>query len=265
MTPTDTTHVLVHGRRLKVSVRPGEGIPLVLCNGFGANLELLTPFVEALDPTIPVVRFDVPGIGGSELPWVPYTLMSLACSLGDVLTQLGFDQVDVLGFSWGGGLAQQFALQNPRRCRRLVLVSTSAGWTMVPGDPRAALAMATPKGVRRLARFSIAGPVFGGAARRDPEVARRIYAAQDASTAGMLLQLTAATGWSSLPFLPLLRQQVLVLAGRDDPITPLVNSQILHAALRRSELEVFDEGHLGLVVLADELAARVADFVRPAG
>lgn len=265
MTPTTetTTHVLVHGRRLKVSVRPGEGIPLVLCHGFGTSMELFDPFVEALDSSIPVVRFDAPGMGGSQLPRAPYTIASLARSLGRVLTELGLDRVDVLGMSWGGGLAQQFALQNPKRCRRLVLVSTSTGWTMVPGDPRAGVALSIPRSWRRLAGFSSAGPLFGGAIRRDPDIARRIYATHRVTARGSLLQLTAATGWTSLPFLPMLRQQTLILAGTDDPITPLANARILHAGLPHSELVTFDDGHLGLVVLADELSARIARFVRP--
>ena len=56
--------------------------------------------------------------------------------LGRVLSKLGIGVVDVLGLSWGGALAQQFAFQNPRRCRRLVLVATGTGVLMVPGSPK---------------------------------------------------------------------------------------------------------------------------------
>ena len=58
--------VAVGGQQLRVAVRPGDGArtPLVLANGIGASLELLQPFVDALDPSIEVVRFDVPGVGG---------------------------------------------------------------------------------------------------------------------------------------------------------------------------------------------------------
>ena len=66
--------VRVLGHDVRVAVRPGTapGPPLVLCNGIGASLDLLQPFVDEVDPRIEVVRFDVPGVGGSPAPKVPY-------------------------------------------------------------------------------------------------------------------------------------------------------------------------------------------------
>src|SRR5258708_5846497 len=114
------------------------------CNGIGASLELLQPFVDALDPRREVVRFDMPGIGGSPAPVVPYHLWTLAPLLSGLLDQLGHQQADVLGVSWGGGLARQFAVRCPSPVPRLVLVATSPGALMVPGHPRALLRMLTP-------------------------------------------------------------------------------------------------------------------------
>ena len=131
--------VRVLGHDVRVAVRPGTepGPPLVLCNGIGASLDLLQPFVDEIDPRIAVVRFDVPGVGGSPMPKVPYNFALLAWLVGRLLDRLGYDRFDVLGISWGGGLAQQLAFQYPRRCRRLVLVSTGTGSLMVPGPPAA--------------------------------------------------------------------------------------------------------------------------------
>jgi pimeloyl-ACP methyl ester carboxylesterase len=125
-------YVNAGGQRIRVNVRWGSGVPLVLCNGIGASLEVLDPLVEQLSCT--VVRFDVPGTGGSRTSPAPYGFPYLAWVLGRVLSRLGFGVVDVLGLSWGGALAQQFAFQNPRRCRRLVLVATGTGALMVPGS-----------------------------------------------------------------------------------------------------------------------------------
>jgi pimeloyl-ACP methyl ester carboxylesterase len=94
---------------------------------------VLQQFVDALDPAIEVIRFDVPGTGGSPAPLIPYLFSSNARLVTQMLDQLGYSQVDVLGISWGGGLAQQFAYQYPERCRRLILVSTGTGALMVPG------------------------------------------------------------------------------------------------------------------------------------
>lgn len=255
----------VCGRRVRVAVREGEGVPLLLCNGIGASLEALQPFVDALDPSIPVIRFDVPGIGGSELPTAPYNLVMLAHQLGTVLDELGVDRIDVLGISWGGGLAQQFALQNPRRCRRLVLVSTATGALMIPAHPRVLRRMATPRRYRDAAyAASIASTIYGGRVRQEPQLAQRILDrhAPMGPGRGYLLQLLAAAGWTSLPLLPLIRQHTLLLMGDDDPIIPLVNGRIMARLLPHARLHVFHDGHLGLMTQADDLAPRVAHFLR---
>jgi pimeloyl-ACP methyl ester carboxylesterase len=165
----------IGGRVLRVAVREGDPAwpPLLLCNGIGASLELLQPFVDALDPRRPVIRFDMPGIGGSPAPAVPYHLHTLPSLLSGLLDELGHDQADVLGISWGGGLAQQFALSRPGRVRRLVLVATGTGALMVPGHPRVLVKMVTPRRHRDPGYTAqIAGELYGGSARRDPAVAR---------------------------------------------------------------------------------------------
>src|SRR4051812_28428043 len=128
------------GRSLRVAVREGTDAatpPLLLLNGIGASLEVLQPFVDALHPRRTVIRFDVPGVGGSPRPVVPYVLATFSPVVARMLDELGHpDPVDVLGFSWGGGLAQHFAVQHRQRVRRLVLAATGTGSLMVPAHPR---------------------------------------------------------------------------------------------------------------------------------
>lgn len=103
----------------------------MLCNGLGAGFRMLEPVLDNLAGRT-VIRFDVPGTGGSPNSLRSYGFRYLAMVLGRMLDELGYDGVELLGFSWGGVLAQQFAFQNPRRCRRVVLVSTATGALMVP-------------------------------------------------------------------------------------------------------------------------------------
>ena len=266
MEPT-LRNVTVAGHTVRVAVRRGDGTgtPLLLCNGIGASLDLLQPFVEKLDPAIEVVSFDVPGVGGSPDPLVPYNFAVLAWFVGRLMDQLGHDRFDVLGISWGGGLAQQIAFQNPRRCRRLVLVSTATGSLMVPARISVLRKMATPRRYRDPQyAIEVAAELYGGKLRDDPARVKELMHDESrvGSKRGYVLQLLAGVGWSSLPGLPFLRQRTLVLAGSDDPIIPLVNARIMTRLIPRARLHVYDDGHLGLVTSADDLAPRISAFLR---
>jgi poly(3-hydroxyalkanoate) depolymerase len=257
-------YVATGGQRIRVNVRWGTGVPLVLCNGIGASLEVLDPLVEQLDPDTTVVRFDVPGAGGSPTSLLPYGFPYLAWVLGRVLSELGIGVVDMLGLSWGGALAQQFAFQNPRRCRRLVLVATGTGALMVPAHPRVLAKMGTPR------RFSdpdyaasIAGELYGGTVRAHGEDVARLFLQQlhAGSKMGYLHQLLAGSVWTSLFALPAVRQETLIVAGTDDPIIPVVNARIMHRLIRRSTLHVYQGGHLELAADPERLASAVQAFL----
>ncbi len=256
----------VGGRALRVSVRDGTPgwTPLLLCNGIGVSLELFQPFVDALDPRRPVVRFDLPGIGGSPAPVVPYHLFTLPNLLAALLDELGYPRADVLGISWGGGLAQQFALSRPGRVRRLVLVATGTGALMVPARPTVLLRMLSPRRHRDPGYAArVAAHLYGGSARTDPQVARDLLHATTrlGPVQGYYYQLMAGFGWTSLPCLPRLRPPTLILAGDDDPIIPLVNGRIMRRLIPHSELHIYRGGHLELAADAGRLAATVEAFL----
>ena len=171
MSKPQVEFIEVDGVNLRVATQRGSvGLPLLLFNGIGANLELCFPFMEAM-PEREIVIFDVPGIGRSEMSWRPRRFSGLARLANKLLDRLGYQQVDVIGVSWGGALAQQFARQYPQRCRRLVLAATSPGAVMVPGRPSALSKMMTPR--RYLSPTYMqkaAGDIYGGEARRDPKL-----------------------------------------------------------------------------------------------
>ena len=124
-------HHRIGGQTLRVGIRHGDTRhPLLLFNGIGANIELIRPLLEALKGPEFVV-FDIPGVGGSPAPILPYRPFMLARLSARLLDELGHRQVDVLGVSWGGAVAQHFAAFQRARCRRLVLVATATGALMV--------------------------------------------------------------------------------------------------------------------------------------
>jgi len=262
--PDTVDRVAVLGQQIRVKVRAGVGVPLVLCNGIGASLEALDSLVAHLDPNTTVVRFDVPGTGGSADSPVPYGFPYLAAMLGRLLKRLGLrGPVDVLGFSWGGALAQQFAFQNPVRCRRLILVATGTGAIMVPGKPSVLAKMLSRR------RFldhdhgaAIAGTLYGGAARADPTDVKRLFDLQPMAGArtGYLYQLLAGSVWTSVFALPLIRQDTLIVAGIDDPIIPTANARIMAGLLPHATVHVHPGGHMELITNSAELAPLIEAF-----
>jgi poly(3-hydroxyalkanoate) depolymerase len=254
----------VGGQLLRVGVRRGETArpPLFLFNGIGANIELAEPFLDAL-AGFEAIIFDVPGVGGSPAPGLPYRPSTLARLSARLLDQLGHEQVDVLGVSWGGTLAQQFAFQQAERCRRLVLAATSPGHLMVPGKLTVLLKMATPRRYRDPDYMKrVAGDIYGGALRGSPElVGKHLRHVCWSSDYGYYLQLIAAFGWSSLPWLRFIRQPTLVMAGTDDPLVPVANGHILASLIPNARLVTIDDGHLFLVTSPYESAAMISDFL----
>lgn len=255
----------VDGQLLRTGIRRGtsDRPPLMMFNGIGANLELARPFMENLSDTTGII-FDVPGVGGSPMPGFPYrpsTLARLAKRLGEML---GYEQMDISGVSWGGGLAQQFAFQYPGVCRKLILAATAPGFTMIPGTPSVLSKMASPKRYTDPGYMkSIASEIYGGAFRNDPMlIAQHATAMKGATQGGYMLQLLAMVGWTSLPWLWMLRQPTLIMAGEDDPLVPLINAKLMHSMIPNSRLEVMEDGHLFLVTQPVESARLIESFLR---
>ncbi len=256
----------VDGVRLRTSVR-GAGPPLLLITGLGASLDLTRPFERELTARgVQTVAFDAPGIGESTAYPRPRRMRGVARTIEAMLDALGYTEVDVLGVSLGGVVAQQLAHQAPRRVRRLVLAATGPGLGGVPGSPRVLLALATPRRYYQPDYYRrVAGRIYGGAARRDPDALLHGSPArfvERPSVRGYFGQLYAITGWTSLPWLHRLRQPTLVLAGDDDPIVPLLNGRILAHRISGARLHVVPGGgHLFLLEQPAEMAALVTRFL----
>ncbi|MBR0695495.1 poly(3-hydroxyalkanoate) depolymerase [Bradyrhizobium lablabi] len=260
----EARQVMIGGQLLQVAVRHGggSGPPLLLFNGIGANWELAKPFLEALTGTTAII-FDVPGVGGSPRPLLPYRPSTLARLAAGLVAEFGYKEIDVAGVSWGGGIAQQFAHQYPTLCRRLVLAATAPGFTMVPASPAVLWKMATPRRYTDKEYMNrIAADIYGGAFRHDPSlIGRHANAMHGARNLGYLYQLLAMSGWTSLPWLWSLPQPTLVLMGRDDPLVPSINGHILASLIPKAELRMIEDGHLFIVTRPAETAAVIEAFL----
>jgi len=110
---------------------------------------------------------------------------------------------------------------------------------------------------------AMAGSVHGGDSRARAQDVRRLFRNTrfDVSGLGYLYQLAAAAGWTSLPFLPLIRQPVLVMGGEDDPIVPVANARILAALIPTATLHVFAGGHVEPLTAATDFGPRITQFL----
>jgi poly(3-hydroxyalkanoate) depolymerase len=193
--------VRVEGQGLWVSVKPGakHRPPLLLFNGVGANVELAEAFMREMGD-VETVIFDIPGVGGSALPKLPYRPSTVARWAAGLMRHLGYDKIDVAGVSWGGGIAQQFTHQYPQVCRRLILAATSPEVNMVPGKLSVLSKMASPRRYIDLDYLhSIAAEIYGGNLREDPSLIREhAENMKGTSNTGYLYQLLALVGWTRL-------------------------------------------------------------------
>jgi pimeloyl-ACP methyl ester carboxylesterase len=214
--------------------------PLLLLNGLGANLEMWAPLTARLADRR-VLSYDGPGTGGSGTSRRAASMSSLAAVASRVLDAAGVDTVDVLGYSFGGFLAQELARVD-ERVAALVLAATGAGWSSSITDlrelagssslrmPLAFGVMLTPtryylrpEGQRVIRR------IFGDGDRDADEfrVADEARAARPPSSLGYLYQLLAAGRWSSRAWLGELRMPTLVLSGERDTIATVAAGRYL--------------------------------------
>lgn len=193
----------------------GEGEPLLLLNGLTRPLESWRPVTRELTGRT-VISFDAPGVGGSRTPVVPMSMSMLAALAAAVLAEAGHRRADVVGFSYGGTVAQQLAAQSPEVVRRLVLAATSCGVGATPGTGEA------------LGSYRM--PLDAALWPRPNRV-------------GTLWHYLALTHWSSIPFLGALTVPTLVVCGTRDRLVPPANSALLARRIPKATLQLLAAGH----------------------
>jgi poly(3-hydroxyalkanoate) depolymerase len=262
-TQPEFTMETIDGRTLRVarwrSTHASPQLPIIFFNGIGANIEAVAPMAEML-PDRDFVTFDMPGVGGSPDPVVPYNAIMMARIANLLLDKFNMPQVDVIGISWGGAMAQQFAMQHGNRVNKLILMATSAGMLMVPGNPAALMKMADP---RRYIDPQFMNKhfksLYGGA---EDGKGGHISRITPPSKTGYFYQLIAMLGWTSAPFLPFMKKPTLIMMGGDDQIVPIANGKFLNMLIPNSTLfEIKDGGHLFMLSHTEESIIAIRDFL----
>lgn len=255
------------GHRIHV-VETGQGEPLLLVGGLGGNTEMWAPFLAELSNRR-VIRFDAPGSGLSSTPMFPVPVAALAHLATTILDARGVPSADVIGFSYGGAVAQQLAYEYPARVRRLVLAATTCGLGGAIGSIDALMVLTTPIRYYSPRYFErTAAACFGGVTARDQVVRRQMMTRRrhhPPSAYGYSMQILGAIGWSSLPFLSRIPHKTLVVSGDDDPLIPVQNAKLLAAQIPNARLDIVPSaGHLLLWDDPQTLGQRISRFVNAA-
>ncbi len=244
-------------RLFDVSVREPKAdvIPLLILNGVGARESTLTELRRHIDR--PTVAFEVQPRHLGIRP----SLRTFAKNLSEMLDELDVAAVDVLGLSWGGMAAQQFAHDHSPRVRRLVLASTTPGFLSVPAKPASTAALLRPKmSSGRAAQLN--KHLYAGDFLQDPSLIHKLGLLWPSDRRTYHLQMVSILGWSSLPWLPMVRQQTLILHGDDDPVVPIVNARIMQRLLPNAAMSPVPRGgHLYLYTRPQQLGRLITDFL----
>jgi poly(3-hydroxyoctanoate) depolymerase len=232
-------YIEVDGLRLRVRIT-GSGPPLLLINGLSSRVETWNPLLDALRDRS-VIAYDAPGVGASTTPCLPLSMSQLAQIAVGVLDGCDIDTADVLGYSHGGAVAQQFAFENAKRINRMVLAATSCGVGSILGDP-----------------FSVVGRF---AAQWTDTIEGRV--GTSSTPLGLLWQLMAIGTWTSIPWLDQIEVPTLVIAGRDDRFVPARNGRFLATHLPNSRfVELPGVGHdLFHPASVPAVAAEILEFL----
>lgn len=225
-----------YGLTLRVARwRVGAGdTPMLFLNGIGADIAAAAPLLAQLHDR-EVWTVDMPGVGGSPDALLPYGAPTMAAILIEIAERFGHKRFDLAGFSWGGALAQQVAVQFPSRVRRMVLMAT------------------TP---------TVAAPGIGWAALLDEDMLASGLKLPTATPLGLAYQSMAMAGWTSAAMLPTLKTiPTLVLMGQQDGVVPACHGQMIAELIDGSVLEVVPGSHMFPFTHAAKIAERISDFL----
>ncbi|MFU3493321.1 alpha/beta fold hydrolase [Pseudomonas aeruginosa] len=250
---------------------PKSGIPLVLLNHWGAVLDNFDPrIVDGLASAHRVIAIDYRGIGGSDGK-APVTIAEMARDTIALIHALGFDQIDLLGFSLGGFVAQDVVLKAPGLVRKLILTGTGpaggqgidrVGPVSWPLIIKGLLTLRDPKYYlffNPSARSRQAAKAF---LQRLKE--RRSERDKSPSPSAFLRQLKAITAWGkqSPQDLGSIRIPVLIANGDNDIMVPTLNSADMARRIPNSQLVIYeDAGHGGIFQYHAEFVPEALAFL----
>ena len=233
----------------------GKGPRLLVISGTGGDLRRSPSIFEMpIAQHFEILAYDQRGLGQTSRPDVPYTMVDYADDANALLDAVGWDRCLVMGISFGGMVAQEFALRYPHRVLRLVLASTSSGGAGGASYPLHELSRLTVEeyarkilylsDTRRDAVWEAANPAQFQLLLEQTLRGLRVGAGEPGRQTGARRQLEARTLHDTYDRLPTLKVPVYICGGRYDGIATPANLEAMQKQIPGARLELFEGGHL---------------------
>lgn len=230
----------------------GEGPRVLFFNGSGATLATSRLLISALAKSCTVLAHDQRGLGLTSIPDGPYTMAQYAHDGAALLDHVGWDTCAVVGISFGGMVAQEFAVTYPQRVERLVLMCTSAGGDAGSSYPLHELgSLEANERAQRVSELTDSRWTPEWLASHPADAAMVAMRAEQAAVPksrdtlrGEYLQLQARIGHDVSSRLGVINAPTFVTAGRYDGIAPVSNSEEIAKRIPDATLSVYEGGHI---------------------
>ena len=260
----------------------GEGYPLVLLHGFAMYKEFWKGHREEFSKDMQVITVDTRGCGNSEHPAEQFSMELLADDVKELLDHLGLDTAHIGGHSFGGNIAQQFALKYPKRLNKLVLMSTFASLPLDQSglemykksqlsfyeaklnDPEKAF---WDKMKQRFSRN-----FFKDMKQNPSKVFHNMFSAEDlmnlektygtSKPQDILNQIYAITTHNTVDRLKDIKNETLILAATKDKIVSKIASELLEEKIPNNSLVVLNSSHFFMLEEAPAFNSNVLEFLR---
>jgi 3-oxoadipate enol-lactonase len=233
--------------------RGGSGPRLLFCNGSGGTLESAALLIEQFRQHFDVVAHDQRGLGRTSIPDEPFTMAQYAADAAALLDHIGWATSAVVGVSFGGMVAQEYAVTFPERVTRLALVCTSSGGAGKPSYPLHELATRPAEEQAALSVKLVDTRFTPEWLAEHPHDVAMLQARANRPTRtpeqrrGELAQLDARAQHDVWERLPKVTAPTLVAGGRYDGIAPPANSEAIASQIPGAELRLYEGGHLFFV------------------
>ncbi len=237
------------------------GEALLFSNSLGTTHELWQPQVEALSFAFRIIRYDTRGHGSSDAPAGPYTIDTLGLDAIAILDAAGVERAHVCGLSLGGLTAMWLGIQAPHRIRSLVLSSTAARiGSASMWEER--IAQVNAAGVASLADAAMGRWFTAGYRAAHPEIVSIYH---------RILSATPATGYTGCcaairdadlrDGIRTVAAPTLVIAGREDPVTPPSDAEDIRARIPGARAALLDAAHIANVEQAEQFNDLISAFI----